>query len=222
MKNRTSKWIGGWMLVIGGCDPFPHDDDDGGGSEESSDSGNVSATSGWGESGGSVSMTTWGDDGGSVSVTGWGEEGGETTTSTGTTSHGTTESCSVGDESTVSATSYGGTEDDGGSTTIGGGALEACGVELEFAELNNSYICGCENCEVQYDGLTHESADGFLNACDCICDALGCGVSISGGVSDEGGEDVGEGTASDTDYGGEDGGSATTGGSEVTGAYEDG
>ncbi|MBC8071723.1 MAG: hypothetical protein IAG13_25585 [Deltaproteobacteria bacterium] len=216
MKNRTSKWIGAWMLVVGGCDPFPDEEDTG--SEDSSDSGNISATS----------TTGVADEGGSVSVTSWGEEGGETTTSTGTTSHGSGESCSVTvGESTVSATTNGGSEDDGspgdddGSNTSGGSPLEACGVELEFVDVNNSFICGCEECNVQYDGLTPESAEDFLDACVCICEAVGCGGSVSGGVTGEVGED-GEGTASGTSDGGEDDGGSEVTGSEVTGKYEDG
>jgi hypothetical protein len=218
MKNRTSKWIGAWMFVVGGCDPFPHEEDTG--AEESTDSGG--------------STTIGSEEGASISATSWGEEGGETTTSgTSSTSSGSDASCSVSiGESTVTATSSGSsdsgqgdshTSDDGGSdTTAGGNALEACGVELEFADLDNTFICGCENCSVQYDGLTHESAADFLGACVCICEALGCGVSISGGVGDEGGEDVGEGTASGTSAGGEDDGDTEFTGGEVTGKYEGG
>lgn len=225
MNHRTSKWIGAWMLVIGGCDPFPHEEDSG--AQESSDSGAITATSGIADEGGSVSVTSWGDDGGD-----------DTNATIGSTSYGTGESCSVSvGEGTVSATTYAGSEsgeddghpsdDDGGSGSTGGSTpLESCGVELEFAELNNFYVCACEECSVQYDGLTPESADEFLDACACICDAIGCGVSITGGATSDGGED-GEGTASGTggvgESGGEDdGGRDVTGGSEVSGKYEDG
>jgi hypothetical protein len=210
MNIGASKWVCGLALVIGGCDPH-------GGGNDGEDDGETTV----GDSAGTSETTAASgyDDEGSASITTFGEEGTSETTLASGVSEGCSESDSASTTSTTStsATTTVGEDDDGG--TESGSAAEQCGIELEYADVNNSFICACEECSVQYDGLTDESADAFLGACDCICEALGCGATIGGGVTGEGGSEDGDGTASGTGesgWGGEsDAGSTTT-------PYEDG
>lgn len=93
------------------------------------------------------------------------------------------------------------------SDTTSGAEPSVCGVEVVHDyDWNTQYICACEACEVEFNYVAPEVGDALLEECSCICDAVGCGGSVSGGatseVSDETGDDDeggGEGPTSEDD-----------------------
>lgn len=191
-----TEWMS-WMVatMLGGCVVEQGGSDSGGesgyGAEGSSE---TTGTSGGGTGGYSSSI-------GTTDVTVTGASVSATASATG----------GSGEPGTASATVTTGcldcsASDDGGSM----GALESCGVEYEAAPLENFYSCACETCSVDYQHVTPATGNAIIDACTCICDAIDCGGSVSGGVTTQEGNDTG-----DTDTG-NDGGYASTGGGEGT------
>lgn len=196
-----SKWmalvvaslLGG--CVIAGSKADAGDDDSAGGDGSSETTG----TSGGGTGGYSSSMGT------------------TDSTVTGASVSGTASATSgAGDPGTASATVSTGcldcsTSDSGGDMS----ALESCGIEYEAAPLQNFYSCACETCSVDYQNVTPETGSAIIEACACICDAIDCGGSISGGVTTQESSDTGD-TFGTSDGGSSDGGNPDTGVASVT------
>jgi hypothetical protein len=186
MTTERCKWMCGWLLALAACELEKGDGDDP--VEGSSD-------------------VDTGAFPGSESVT---------ATSTSGYDPSDTESCSTfGDDSTLtatatSATTYGSSDvDTGGTGEGGGGAAEQCGVELVYDGSQTSFMCACEDCSVQYDGISGASGEALINACECICDVFDCGGSVSGGV-----------TTNAEDDGGSWSGTGESGGGEVDSGWE--
>lgn len=192
-KNR-SEWVVATLLALAACEPPKDGGDDGseetGGSEVS---GGEEVTS---EASSDASYST--SAGSSVSVT------------IGDDSHGD-DGCSDDEGGSATSTSTTGGEDSGNDTVSEGGSAEACGVDVEYTGQDTVAMCGCATCDVQFDGVSDASFEAILNACDCICEAVGCGDTNTGGVTTGAGEDDG-GTATSTTAGsGEDDGGSISG-----------
>ena len=91
------------------------------------------------------------------------------------------------------------TASDTGTTGVGDtdSPREQCGIELPPGGGNYEAGCGCETCDLYWTDLDHATYQAIAAACECLCDAAGCGTSNSGeaaAAADSGGE---EGTASD-------------------------
>ncbi|HWB75422.1 MAG TPA: hypothetical protein VG755_10705 [Nannocystaceae bacterium] len=202
MKMERCKWVCAWWLALAGCEILKGEID-----EPEDEEGSSDVDTGVVTSEGSISGT-------------------------GTSGYdpGDTESCSSHSETgSVSATSSTGTSVGSDvDTGSGGGAAEQCGVELIYDGSQSSFMCGCEECSVQYDGLSGASGEALLNACDCICAVTECGGSVSGGVTTNAEEDGGSWSGTGESGGGEvDGGWDTesasgTATSSTTGYGEDG
>lgn len=169
------KWTGSivWLctsLTLGCIAGFPGDGDD--------DAGDDSASSQ--ETGGSEVS-------GPITVSGPFDTEGDGWTSMGSTdSMGTTEPwSSTSDASTISGTATcGDCTATTTSTTGSEGPAQVCGVEIEHDPYwDNTYICGCEACNVQFDNVVPASGEALLAECECICYEVGCGGSVSGGAT---------------------------------------
>jgi hypothetical protein len=96
---------------------------------------------------------------------------------TGTTLVLDTESTG-GEGSTTSTTGSDGTA--GSEVTTGAfDPYAQCGVVLEYGGPNALWTCGCMLCNLDQEDLTEQSRSSFLGACECLCDAFGCGGSTS-------------------------------------------
>jgi hypothetical protein len=154
---------------------------------------------------------------------------------TGTTGYdpSDTESCSSHSETgsisatSTTATTYASDVDTGGGGS-GGSAAEECGVELVYDGSQTSFMCGCQDCSVQYDGISEASGEALINACDCICAVFECGGSVSGGVTTNAEEDggsisaTGESGGGEVDSGWDTDSASGTGTSSTTGYGDDG
>lgn len=112
---------------------------------------------------------------------------------------------SIGETSATSAATFSsttGTEATGGSEATSTGAFDPyaqCGVVLEHGGPSGTWMCGCTTCNVEQEDLTDQSKASFLAACECLCDAFGCGgsTSASSGLAE------GSGATSETTVGSE-------------------
>ncbi|MBX7080759.1 MAG: hypothetical protein K1X88_16295 [Nannocystaceae bacterium] len=182
---------------------------------------------------------TWADDGGDD---GPGDDDGDTSTTTSggtegySSSIGTTDS-TVSCDGSVSATASSGpwpeptesatgtatsgcggcNDDDGGSDSGSLGALAACGVDYEAAAIDNVFTCACDHCSVDFSHVTPATGQAIVEACVCICDALGCGGSVSGGVTTSEPGDTGD-TDGGTSSGGDPGSTTGSGTTATTSA----
>ena len=87
---------------------------------------------------------------------------------------------SASGDASMSSTTAG--DSTGGSESTSTGVLDPyaqCGVVLEYGGPNQMWTCGCALCQIDQEDLTMQSRDSFLGACECLCDALGCGGSTS-------------------------------------------
>lgn len=210
MKSERCKWVCGWWLALAACELDKGDVDDP--DEEGSDVETGAFTSATGV------ITSEG------SISGTGTSGYDPGDTEGCDSHSETGSVSA---TSSTGTSIGSDVDTGGGGT-GGGAAEQCGVELIYDGSQTSFMCGCVDCSVQYDGISPQSGEALINACDCICDVFDCGSSVSGGVTtnaeDDGGSisATGESGGGEVDSGWDTDSASGTATSSTTGYGEDG
>lgn len=88
-----------------------------------------------------------------------------------------------------------GTDDTNDSHDTAGTSVCDIGVEHD-PYWNTTYICACEACEVEFNNIAPSTGEALLEACECICDQVGCGGSITGGATTE--EPGGEESVSDS------------------------
>jgi hypothetical protein len=128
----------------------------------------------------------------------------------------------AGGDASISSTTISGGEITGGSDVSTGGfdPYAQCGVELEYGGPHKQWTCGCALCDIDQEDLTDESRDSFLGACECLCDAFGCGGSttITTGATTEDGSG-GSGTSDESSTGESTGIAEST---DTTGATETG
>jgi len=113
------------------------------------------------------------------------------TTATTTTADPTT--ATVGDASDSDPTAS-----DTGTTGSGdtGSAREQCGVEIPAGGGNFEIGCSCDTCELYWTDIDWATYEVIAAACECLCEATGCGNHVSGEAAASGGEE--EGSASDS------------------------
>jgi hypothetical protein len=215
---KKLQWSGSILslcVTLGCVGPFPDEGDDEAGDDGSASSPETggSEVSGW------ITMT------GPFDTDGGGHTSVGSSDSMATTDPGPGESAtSVSGTATCAECS---TTSDTGDTE---GHQEVCGIEIEHdPSWNNQYICGCEACEVSFSDIVPSNGEELLAECECICYELGCGGSVSGGVTSDsegsgGWEDSGDtfdttsGTTDPTDASASE---PTTASSEDSGAGSD-
>jgi hypothetical protein len=189
---NPKKWTLASALLLAmfpACDLHIDVTDDG---KDSEDDGDDADDADEGEEGGESGEGTGGDgdpgDASATSSTGTsGDDAypGDTASSAGTGStSGDDADPSAGGTSSTSTTV--GDAGDAGNALPGEEAAAACGIDIVEADVDTSFVCECDGCSLHFANITWELAEEVLNACDCICDAAGCGASNSGGEGGEG------------------------------------
>lgn len=187
----TVKWSGSilWLcttLSFGCIGPFPDGPDETNGDEGASEPESGAS----GESASTVTDPTDTDWPGSTDSMG-------TTDPWPTTDPSGTASASA---TSISGTATCGDCTDGTDSGYPDDPPQVCGVEIEHDPYwDNTYFCGCEACNVEFNNIVPESGEALLAECECICYEVGCGGSVTGGatgeVPDEGGPEDSGGTA---------------------------
>ena len=115
-----------------------------------------------------------------------------TTTATTTTADPTTATVGDASDSDPSAS-------DTGTTGSGdtGSAREQCGVEIPAGGGNFEIGCSCDTCELYWTDIDWATYEVIAAACECLCEATGCGNHVSGEAAASGGDEE-EGSASDS------------------------
>jgi hypothetical protein len=191
MAKRT-RWVG-WggaaavVLAWSGC--VESSSDDAGQSTATASDGSITAPGFGGEVSGNFTSQTATD----ISS----DDGGDGHSSDVTVSSSATDGTTASVTDTASATDVSVTDgaDSGGEDPAG-----SCGVEfVPDPGAGNEFLCACDVCNVEFHDVTPESGWAAIEACSCICDAVGCGSSVSGGVTSGAGGDTGDGDTGATD-----------------------
>jgi hypothetical protein len=123
-----------------------------------------------------------------------------TTASTGATTASTTANPTSADDASDDDPSADddATASDTGTTGVGetGTPREQCGVEIPPGGGNYEVGCSCDGCELYWTDIDWDTYETIAAACECLCDAAGCGAHVSGEAA-AADSDAEEGTASD-------------------------
>jgi hypothetical protein len=90
-----------------------------------------------------------------------------------------------------------GDDDSAEDTGTTGSPKEQCGVEIPAGGGNFEIGCSCDTCELYWTDIDWATYEVIAAACECLCEATGCGNHVSGEAAASGGDEE-EGSASDS------------------------